>query len=134
MKIDYHFYGQGWKYLNVNPNPTVGQYPLLPISGQPKAFGIWVYGDNHDLTIAMRFEDSTHQMFQIYPESGNTIYWNGWRYIQFYLYNFGTGHGGGADDGIVHFPIQYHTIFLLDNQIQANISSAVYISSPVIMY
>ncbi len=73
-------------------------------------------------------------MFQIYPESGNTIYWNGWRYIQFYLYNFGTGHGGGADDGIVHFPIQYHTIFLLDNQIQANISSAVYISSPVIMY
>jgi hypothetical protein len=128
LKIDYHFYGQGWKYLNVNP--ITAQNRL--ISGQPKAFGIWIYGDSQDISIRMRIDDST-QLLQIGPVSEDTIYWNGWRYIQFYFNIYGVGYGDGANVGI-QFPIQYHALLLLDNQIQANIKSTVYISSPVIMY
>ncbi len=72
LKIDYHFYGQGWKYLDVNP--TTNQNRLIP--GQPKAFGIWIYGDNQNISIAMGIVDSsqfnnTQQMFKIlyYPIS-----------------------------------------------------------------
>jgi hypothetical protein len=129
LKLDYHFFGQGWKYLNVNPVKNESR----KISGQPKAFGIWVYGDNQKISIMMRFDDSTHQTFQIKPDSRLTIDWIGWRYVLLYLNNV-DAHWGGADDCIFHYPIEWHTLFMLDNVIHANTKSTVYISTPVIIY
>jgi hypothetical protein len=128
LKIDYHFFGQGWKYLNVNPVKNESK----KISGKPKAFGIWVYGDNQKISIMMRIDDSTHQTFQIRPESRITIDWIGWRYVMLYLDNV-HAHWGGANDGVVHYPIEWHTLFMLDNEIHANTKSTVYISTPVII-
>jgi hypothetical protein len=128
LKIDYHFFGQGWKYLNVNPVKSENK----KISGQPKAFGIWVYGDNQKVSIFMRFEDSTHQTIQIQPES-RTIDWIGWKYVIINLNNVHS-HWGGANDGIVHYPIEWHTFFMMDNDIHLNTKSTVYILPPVIIY
>ncbi len=121
--------GKRWQFLNVSPVKNENR----KISGQPKAFGIWIYGDNQKITTMMRFDDSTHQTFQLRPESRFTIDWIGWRYVMIYLRNVDS-HWGGANDGIVHYPIEWHTLFQLDNEIHANIKSTVYISTPVIMY
>jgi hypothetical protein len=129
IKIDYHFFGQGWKYLNVNPKKNESQ----KISGQPKAFGIWVYGDNQKMTIMMRIDDSTHQTFQIRPESRTTIDWMGWRYVMLYLNNV-DAYWGGNNDGVIHYPLEWHTLFMLDNQIHSNVKSTIYITTPVVIY
>ncbi|HEY6436708.1 MAG TPA: hypothetical protein VIY47_08960, partial [Ignavibacteriaceae bacterium] len=72
LKIDYQFYGHGWKFIDVNP----ANFENQKISGQPKAFGIWVYGDNQRMTIVMKFVGSAFQFyFQIRPESHLTIDW-----------------------------------------------------------
>jgi hypothetical protein len=129
LKIDYHFYGQGWKFLGVFPNKAENR----KINGQPIGFGVWVYGDSQMQTIKMRIEDSLHQIIQIRPASGSTIDWTGWRYVQFLLNDFDS-HWNGSNDGIPHYPLEFQTLFLLDNIKQTDIKSSIYISSPIVLY
>ncbi len=129
LKIDYHFYGKGWKFLNVYPN----KYENRKVSDQPKAFGVWIFGDNQKVTLGMRIVDSAHQTFQLHPESNPQIDWEGWRYVMFNITE-ANNHWGGANDGIVHYPIEWDAFLLLDNQKQSEIKSAIYIMAPIIIY
>jgi hypothetical protein len=126
LKVDYHFFGQGWKFLNVLPND-------LKISGQPKGLGIWIYGDNQMLTIKMRINDASHQTFQLIPEFGHSIDWKGWKYVRMYL-NDAESHWSGSNDGVVHYPVEYNALLLLDNTNHLNIKSTIFITSPVLIY
>jgi hypothetical protein len=129
MKIDYHFYGQGSKFLDVNINKA----EYRKIAGQPKAFGLWIFGDNQKISIKMRIVDNSHQYFQLHPESGLTVDWNGWKYVTFYL-NDPEIHWGGSNDGVVRYPVEYQTLFLIDNKIDYAVKSSIYITSPVVIY
>jgi hypothetical protein len=128
LKIDYHFYGGGWKFLNVYPDQN-----NLKIAGEPKAFGIWIYGDGNGICPKMRILDSSRQVFQLNPESLLDIEWKGWRYVMFNLNNAG-GHWGGSNDGIVHYPLQWLDLLLLDNEHSLNAKSTIYITAPIIIY
>ncbi len=41
---------------------------------------------------------------------------------------------GGSNDGVVHYPVAYNSILLLDNTDHSNIKSTIYISSPILIY
>jgi hypothetical protein len=129
LKIDYHFYGQGWKFLKVFPNNSESR----KIPDKPKCLGLWVYGDNQKINIKMRINDSSHQSFQLIPEFGHTINWKGWKYVQMYL-NDAESHWGGSNDSVVHYPVEYDSLLLLDNTNHSNIKSTIYISSPILIY
>jgi hypothetical protein len=81
----------------------------------------------------MRIDDSTHQTFQIRPESRTRIDWIGWRYVMLYLNNI-DAYWGGNNDGVIHYPLEWHTLFMLDNQIHSNVKSTIYITTPVVIY
>jgi hypothetical protein len=129
LKFDYHFYGQGWKFLDVSPNSSESR----KIPDKPIGFGLWIYGDNQEKTIKMRIYDSSNQYFQLIPEFGKTINWKGWKYVQMYL-NDAEFNWGGSNDGVVHYPVAYNSILLLDNTNQSNTKSTIYISSPILIY
>jgi hypothetical protein len=107
LKITYDFQ-PGWKFLRV---PALDSQ-RKPLTGQPYALGMWVYGDRSEDLIRIRFTDSTGQTFQ--PDGG-PVSWKGWRYVTFSLLGDQAGHWGGADDGIVHPPIRFDTLFLVDS-------------------
>jgi hypothetical protein len=81
----------------------------------------------------MRIYDSSNQYFQLIPEFGKTINWKGWKYVQMYL-NDAEFNWGGSNDGVVHYPVAYNSILLLDNTDHSNIKSTIYISSPILIY
>ena len=74
--------------------------------------------------------DASHQTWQ--PGSG-AIDWQGWRYVQFDL-TPSTAHWGGAKDNVIHYPLQWDSIFLLDNIGRTKIEGAIYITAPVLIY
>lgn len=85
------------------------------LPGKPAALGLWVQGDGSGNLVRMRFRDTTGQTFQ--PDGG-TMAWAGWRWVTFPLAlkdAHNMGHWGGANDGVIHFPITIDTLFLLDN-------------------
>jgi hypothetical protein len=128
FKIDYHFMGKGWKFLVVHPNKPENR----KITGEPQAFGLWVYGDGHNVGMKMQINDATQQTFQIRPNYGFTIDWKGWKYVMFDLIN-AVSYWGGANDGKVHYPVEWATLFLLESDGKTDIKSTVYISPPVIV-
>jgi hypothetical protein len=69
----------------------------------------------------------------LHPESGLTVDWNGWKYVTFYL-NDPEIHWGGSNDGVVRYPVEYQTLFLIDNKIDYAVKSSIYITSPVVIY
>lgn len=96
----------GWTFWRAaEQKPTT-----LP--GKPTALGLWVKGDGSGNLVRMRFRDSTGQTFQ--PDDG-TMTWTGWRWVTFPFTARNAGHWGGANDGVVHFPLIIDTLFLLDN-------------------
>ncbi len=97
----------------------------------------------------LRLMDSTGQTFQFtYAE----ITWTGWKYVFFYfffitrnyviMFNFccsyvslsltNGGFWGGANDGIMHLPLKFEDIFLLDTTRNAQ-TSTVYFTPPVLV-
>lgn len=126
FKITYRF-DPGWKFLQVMPATD----ELRKIEGQPKALGLWVYGDGQGNIARMRFTDATGQTFQ---PGGEAITWKGWRYIQFPLSAAGAGFWGGGQDGVVHYPIHIDTLFLFDSANRLKQEGEVYISGPTLIY
>jgi hypothetical protein len=86
-----------------------GTRKVIDIAGQPKALVMWVYGDDNGLGALARFEDSTGQVFQ---NNLQAINWKGWRAMTFPLDDADVWHWGGANDGVIHYPIKWHTLFL----------------------
>jgi hypothetical protein len=106
-RVDYDF-GQGWRFLRVTPKKE------LPIREKPKAVGMWVYNTSNTRDwIRCRIVDATGQTFQ--PTSSEPLTWQGWKWIAMSLDDPNVGHWGGANDGVIHYPIRWDSIFLIDS-------------------
>lgn len=106
-QINYQFH-EGWKFLRVTPPLSLAG----PIAGKPYALGLWIYGDDSNNALRIRFTDGTDQTFQ--PDGGS-LNWKGWRYVEFRLSSRNSGRWGGADDGVIHYPIHLDTVLLIDS-------------------
>ena len=129
LRVSYDF-APGWSFLRASPS----DHPPLP--GRPAALGVWVYGDGSGNLVRARLQDATGQAFQ---PSGPDMTWTGWRFVTFTLPTpDGTasiGHWGGANDGVVHYPVSVDTLFLLDSQAGAPLHKGqVWITLPTLVY
>lgn len=107
MTLNYQF-GKGWKYTSAHPPKQ-----LRPIVGRPRVVGMWVRGDGSGNTLRCKFTDATDQTHQV---TFGEIHWTGWRWITMPIDGRGAHHWGGAKDGVVHYPIRWDALFLIDNQ------------------
>ena len=125
LKLSYDFEA-GWKFARIVPK----QQEFKKIEGKPTSLGLWLYGDGNGNCQRLRFTDSSGQTFQ--PESPD-ITWTGWRYASFPLDGKKSGHWGGANDGTVHYPIQWDSLFLLDSKNREKTAGVVYLCSPTLV-
>lgn len=106
-RLKYRFEG-GWKFVRIVGSPA----EALTIEGRPAAVGLWIYGDGQGNIPRLRFADATNQTFQ--PD-GDPVTWKGWRYVVYAMDGTRSGHWGGAGDGVIHYPIRWDSVFLLDS-------------------
>ena len=78
----------------------------------------------------LRVTDARGQTWQ--PSSG-PLDWQGWNYVEFDL-KPSTPHWGGANDGVMHFPLSWDSVFLLDNSSKKAMQGTVYLAAPVVIY
>lgn len=125
-RLDYRF-APGWRFACVNL-----PQPLVPIEGKPKAVGMWVYGDGSGNMLRCRITDSTGQTFQ--PDYG-PVTWKGWRFVTMRLDGGFPGFWGGANDGVVHYPIRWEAVVLVDsNQQSADRDWNIYVTGIALQY
>jgi polysaccharide biosynthesis protein PslG len=125
VRITYRF-EKGWKFARLAPQESA----LQAIEGQPLAFGLWVYGDGSGNHLRCRLADATGQTFQ--PDGGQ-LDWRGWRYVRFPLNASLSGHWGGENDGVIHYPLRWDTLLLIDSAHREQTSGEVYIASPTLI-
>jgi hypothetical protein len=106
LQIDYRF-GNGWRFAQLLPPEGV-----RAVEGKPVEVGMWVYGDGSENLLRCRFTDSSKQTFQ---PNGGAIDWKGWRFVTMPLTGEHTGHWGGANDGVIHYPIKWDSLALIDS-------------------
>ena len=116
----------GWKFFRVVPSGSQAR----EITGQPRGFGVWVYGDGQSISPRLRVGDATGQTFQ---PMGATIDRTGWHYLIF-DFTLPAGHWGVANDGIMHFPIHWDTLFLLDDVTRQKSGGTLYLAAPALIY
>ena len=104
---------------------------LAQIEGEPKALGFWLRGDASGALPYLRFTDSTGQTFQ---EGGGPIDWVGWRYVLIFMDKPHGAHSGGADDGVIHYPIRWDSLFMIENPSAAESQGKVYLSGVTLIY
>ncbi|HXJ95547.1 MAG TPA: cellulase family glycosylhydrolase [Terriglobia bacterium] len=108
---------------------------LAPIPGEatdePKALGLWLYGDGSGVLPFIRFTDSTGQTFQ---DGGGPVNWKGWRYVLVHFAAAGSTHSGGANDGVIHYPIHWDSLFMLENPLGRPVEGTVYLSGLTLIY
>jgi hypothetical protein len=63
-----------------------------------------------------------------------TIDWKGWRCLSFPLNDAAVWHYGGTKDEVIHYPIQWNTLFLLDSASRQTRSGTIYIASPTVVW
>jgi hypothetical protein len=103
--LEYRF-DQGWRFTRC------GADRALSFDAGPKAYGIWVYGDNSGNSLRVRVSDASGQTFQV---AGPHLDWTGWRWVTFDLQDLANcGHWGGANDGVVKGKLTLDTALLLD--------------------
>jgi hypothetical protein len=125
VKVDYHC-DEGWKFFRVIPADGLSR----EIAGEPAGLGLWVYGDGRNTSPRLRVVDATGQTFQ---PAAAAIDWIGWRCLEF-DFNAPAGHWGGANDGVMHFPIRWDTLFLIDNVSRQKSEGTLYLASPALIY
>jgi hypothetical protein len=118
----------GWKFWRVAPTKS----ELKEIRGEPKALGIWVYGDDGHEMPRMRFADSTGQFFQ---SAADSLDGKGWRYVTFPMEaaTLKSSHWGGRNDGVIHYPIKIDTLFLVDRNSKRPAEGTIYIAGPTLI-
>lgn len=122
-KLDYTF-AQGWSFCRVfDPDSR-------PLAGKPTGETIWVNGDGSGNTLRMRFVDSTGQYFQT---TAGLCDWHGWQPVSF-DFSKTDARWGGANDGVIHYPICIDTILLLDSASRAQGAGSILICDPEIVY
>jgi hypothetical protein len=126
VAIDYRF-DKGWKFLRMAPKAEGPK----PLPGEPTALGLWIRSDGSGNIIHVRVVDSTGQTFQ---PGNERLSWTGWRFVAFPCDGSG-GHWGGANDGMVHYPLRLDTLFLLDQGDQHHeAQSTVRLAAPTLVY
>jgi polysaccharide biosynthesis protein PslG len=105
-----------------------------PIPGEakdePKALGLWLHGDGSGVLPFIRFVDATGQVFQ---EGGGAINWKGWRYVLIHL-GAGGRHSGGANDGVIHYPIHWDSLFMVENPPGQEVEGMIYLTALTLIY
>ena len=119
LRIDYDF-SPGWKFVRLAPLGV-----RRSLQDGLIAFGLWVNGDRSGCVLNMRYTDSSGQTFQT---SAGTVTWSGWRYITFSFNPHNASHWGGANDGIIKYPIIMDTVTLIDSPGQAGASGTLWIA------
>lgn len=85
---------------------------LKDIPGAPTTVGLWIDGDNSQNIWRLRLQDATGQHHQLLLGT----FPSGWRYVRYDLVNAeARSHYGGADDGIIHYPISFESL-VIDRQ------------------
>jgi len=126
IRVRYQF-DAGWKFVRLSPRDKA----VRTIEGQPQAFRAWVYGDGSGNRLRLRLTDATGQTFQ---PGGQPLDWRGWRPVTVPLDAGQAGHWGGADDGVIHYPIRWDTLLLIDSARREKTAGDVYLASPVLVY
>jgi hypothetical protein len=126
LKLDYSF-DVGWRFVRCAP---AGSQPVQ-FADQPRALGLWVYGDGSGNRLRTRVTDAAGQTFQ--PD-GPVLDWTGWRWVTFDLTDLRhAGHWGGANDGVVHGALHLDTLLLVDGS-RHQTKGTVYLAGPVLSY
>lgn len=125
VRIDYEF-GSGWRFVRLVPPDS----DASPLAGQPTGFAFWVFGDGQHGSPRLRVRDTTGQTWQ---PAGPTIDWQGWRYVELPLTQ-SSGHWGGAADGVIHYPLTWDSVFLLDNPSRRDCSGSIHVAAPMVLY
>jgi polysaccharide biosynthesis protein PslG len=109
--------------------------PLMPIPGdsadEPKALGLWLHGDASGVLPFIRFTDATGQTFQ---DGGGPVNWKGWRYVLVHLASAGGSHSGGANDGVIHYPIHWDSVLTLENPPSQTVEGSIYLTGLTLIY
>ena len=127
-KISYSF-DAGWKFLRLAARGAMAAaWP-----GKPTQLGMWVYGDGSGDILRTRFADATGQTFQTGAEPSERLDWRGWRFVKFPLNGVNAGHWGGANDGVIHYPIHSDTLLLIDSPNQLKHSGVVSITGATLL-
>lgn len=101
------------------------------IPGKPLAIGLWLYGDASGVRPYVWIADSTGQIFE---EGGGPVNWQGWRYVLIHINIPQGAYHGGANDGVIHYPIHWDSLLVLRNASKEEVRGNVYISSPTLIY
>jgi polysaccharide biosynthesis protein PslG len=124
-RLDYGFEA-GWRFVR-----CAAEGPAIRLEGNPRALGLWVFGDGSGNALRMRITDAGGQTFQ--PGAPN-LDWQGWRWVQFDLADLSrAGHWGGANDGLVHGGLRLDTLLLVDGESRKT-SGAIYFAGPALVY
>lgn len=126
IRLRYQF-DAGWKFARLAPRDDA----VRRIEGQPRAFRAWLYGDGSGNHVRLRLVDATGQTFQ---PGGPRLDWRGWRPVTMRLDASNCGHWGGADDGVIHYPVRWDTLLLIDSAGREKTAGEVYLASPVLAY
>ncbi len=122
-RLNYEF-GQGWRFLPIAP---VGN---TAIEGRPDRMYVWVHGDGGGDWLRCRFVDATGQTFQ--PDGGR-IDFKGWKLVEFPLRG-NLGFWGGAADGVIHYPIRWNAVLLIDSATRESHAGGIVIGEAAFVY
>jgi len=122
-RLTYRF-GDGRRYIPIVPEKPEG------ISGRPASALIWVDGDGSGDALRLRFVDATGQVFQ--PDGGSVAF-KGWRRVEFPMRG-ALSSWGGAKDGIIHYPIRWDAILLVDSASREAHAGEIRFSQPTLVY
>lgn len=125
LKISYQFEA-GWRFVLVGPKVEA----LRKIDGEPRGFGCWIFGDGGQQAPRLRVVDAKGQTWQ---PAGEAIHWKGWRYVEFKLDN-STAHWGGCKDDIIHYPLRWDALLIIDNVPRTAAAGTLFCTSPVLIY
>ncbi len=103
-RLAYEF-GAGWRFLPI----ATTRDPA--ITGEPERMLAWIRGDGSGDHLRCRFVDATGQTFQA---DGGRIDFKEWKLVEFPLRG-NLGSWGGAKDGVIHYPIKWNAVLLLDS-------------------
>jgi hypothetical protein len=127
----YHFEA-GWRFFRV---PLQVEIPeLSQPSDNGVQFALWIHGDAKGCLARIRFKDASGQTFQ---SDGPKIDFTGWRVAKFSMQSSAEHplpHWGGANDGVIHYPITWDSILLLDNVSKEAVEGEIHISAPTLIY
>ncbi len=112
----------GWRFATFEPQGN------RDVPGQPKSFGLWVFGDDSGIALRMRLRDAAGRTWQ--PDGGN-VNWRGWHHVRFEI-SPTTAHWGGSGEPIVRYPLQWEVPVLLDNTSRKSLQSRILVTAPTI--